>query len=109
MSITSQSRSPSLSVAPAGVPPRRQATGPIRVRLDRAYLRLIAFWKGTELDRQLAAGIDPHTTEVLALRAERITERRSRTRVANGLARALSIAQETAPGLTAAVRPRASK
>ena len=36
-----------------------------------------------------------------------LTTRRNRDRVANGLARALRTAQDTTPGFTAAIRPRA--
>jgi hypothetical protein len=76
-------------------------------RLDRAYARLLALRHAGELDRQLRAGVDPQTSAALALRAERITGRRSRTSLANGLAGALSSAQHATPGLTSAVRPQA--
>jgi hypothetical protein len=72
-------------------------------------MRLAAALRGGELDRRLAAGIDPQTTEVLALRAAKITARRSRTRVADGLARARLSAGRPSPGFTAAMRPDAAE
>jgi hypothetical protein len=76
-------------------------------RVDRVHVRLFALRHRGELDRQLGAGVNPQTSAALALRAARITGRRSRTRLANGLAGALSSAQHATPGLTAAVRPQA--
>ena len=109
MSVTSSARSPRRSVTSPGIP-RRSASGPaLRGRLDRAHQRLIACWRGAELDRQLATGISPGTTGVLTLRAQRITRRRSRTSLAAGLARALRSAERTTPGLTAALRAQASE
>jgi hypothetical protein len=102
MSVTSDPRSSRLPVAPTGTTRERtggRARGP---RLGDARLHLLAGWQSGELDRRLAAGVDPQTTDVLALRAERITTRRSRTRVANGLTRALRSARQSKPGLTAA-------
>jgi hypothetical protein len=107
MSVTTDSPSPRPSVTPSGVSRRSGGGRGPRVRLGRAPLRLIACWRSGELDCQLAAGINPQTTTVLALHAERIIERRSRTRLANGLTRALRSARDTAPGFTAAVRPYA--
>jgi hypothetical protein len=109
MSITSDPRSPSLPVAPAESRRRRRGGRAPRVGLGRVHRRLIAALHGGELDRRLAAGIDPQTTDVLALRAATITTRRSRTRVADGLAGAQRSAGRAAPGLTASMRPCASE
>jgi hypothetical protein len=75
------------------------------MHLGYLRLRLIATWRSTELDRQLAAGVDPQTSNLLALRARKLTGRRSRKRVADGLVRVYRRAQNTTPGFTAAVRP----
>jgi hypothetical protein len=72
---------------------------------QRIRIAAVVGWRGARLDRQLAAGASPHASAVLALRAQRITGRRSRRRLADGLARALHDAQGTTPGFTAAVRP----
>lgn len=66
---------------------------------------MVVRWQAASLDRELAAGVSPGTSEVLALRARTITGRRSRANVARGLATALRSAGDTAPGFTAAVPP----
>jgi hypothetical protein len=77
-----------------------------RSRVQRRPVRsaLLVWWRALELDRQLAAGADPNSDAVLAMRAQRITAARSRRRVSRGLAGALSRAQDGHPGFTAAVR-----
>jgi hypothetical protein len=70
----------------------------------RLRLALIVEWRASELDRQLAAGLSPWRSDELAFRAHRITRRRSRSRLADGLSRAVRAAQEVT-GFTAAVRP----
>src|SRR5450755_470193 len=70
MSITSHPSGPGISVTPVGMSRRHAAAHAVRVRLARAYLRPSAHWRGAELDRQLAAGVSPQLTAVLALRAE---------------------------------------
>ncbi len=65
---------------------------------------LLAWWHALELDRQLAAGADPRSSAVLAMRARRITAARSRRRISGGLAGALGRARGGHPGFTAAVR-----
>ena len=72
----------------------------------RIGLVLAAWWRASELDRQLGAGTSPRTSAILALRAQRLASRRSRRRLADGLARALRSARDTTPGFSAAVRPR---
>lgn len=107
MSVTSDPRNPGLSATPSGVARRAPAGRSTGGRLDRAYARLLALRHRGELDRQLSAGVNPQTSAALALRAERITGRRSRTNLAAGLAGALRSAQHATPGLTSAVRPQA--
>jgi hypothetical protein len=107
MSVTSDPGNPSLSAAPSGVAGRAAAGRATGGRLDRAHARLLALRHAGELDRQLGAGVNPQTTAALTLRAERITRRRSRVSLANGLAGALHSAQHATPGLTSAVRPQA--
>jgi hypothetical protein len=102
MSVTTDPRSSRLPVAPTGTSRKRRRGRAGTARLGYARLHLLAGWNSGELDRRLAAGVDPETTDVLALRAERITTRRGRTRVANGLTRALRSARHSKPGLTAA-------
>jgi hypothetical protein len=72
-----------------------------------ARLALIVWWRGTELDRWLAAGADPSAKDELALRARNLTTARSRKRLADALAGVLRSAGKERPGFTAAVRPRA--
>jgi hypothetical protein len=107
MSVTSNPRNPRLSATPSGVlgpaAQGRSAGG----RLDRAYARLLVLRHRGELDRQLRAGVNPQASTALALRAERLTRRRSRTSLAHGLTRALGSAKHATPGLSAAVRPQA--
>jgi hypothetical protein len=74
-------------------------------RCRRVRLALIAGWRAAELDRQLAQGASPHTSALLAIRAERLTGRRYRARMAAGLDRAVRDAEGAGRGLTAAVRP----
>jgi len=68
-------------------------------------LTLIAGWHAGELDRQLAAGVSPGASALLAVRGERLTSRRYRARMAAGLARAVRDADPTRTGFSAAVRP----
>jgi hypothetical protein len=74
-------------------------------RWRRVRLALIAGWRAGELDRQLAAGVSPDASELLAIRGERLTSRRYRARMAAGLARVVRDAESTARGFSAAVRP----
>lgn len=70
----------------------------------RIRLSAVVRWGAAWLDQELASGIGPQASEVLALRARRITGRRSRANVASGLKRALFGAEDAAPGFTAAER-----
>lgn len=68
-----------------------------RIRLSAVVRR-----EAARLDRELASGISPQTSEALALRARRIAGRGNRVTVASELARALFSAEDAAPGFTAA-------
>ena len=83
-------------------PPGRlgKGAGPLRA----VRLAIIAAWRAPRLDRELAAGSPPNPGTLLAVRGRRITGRRGRARVADGLARAVRDAG-TSPGVGAAVPP----
>lgn len=70
----------------------------------RVRLSVFVRWGAAWLDRELASGVGPHTSEALAIRARRITGRRSRANVARGLVQALFTAEDAAPGFSAAER-----
>ena len=53
-------------------------------------LRLRAVWHRWRLDRELAAGLDPHTSDEHALRAEQLVDPRRRARLARSLRRAVA-------------------
>jgi hypothetical protein len=72
---------------------------------SRVRLAVSAWWRAPGLDRQLAAGASPQESMLLALRARRITSRRGRGRVGDGLARAMRDARATRVGFSAAVGP----
>jgi hypothetical protein len=91
---------PSTGVA-SSWPPTRLAAGSWR----RVRLAAIVHWQAARIDRELAAGVSPRTSDALTLRAHMITRRRSRETVARGLARALRSAIDANPGFTAAVAP----
>jgi hypothetical protein len=76
-------------------------------RLGDLLLHLYAAWHSSTLDRELAGGIDPHTSAVLALRARKLTSPRGRKLVADGLAGALRRAKQNSPGISAALQPDA--
>jgi len=59
-----------------------------------------------ELDRRLAAGESPWTSEALGARARQITAPRSRRQLAAGLAGVMRSARAGAPAWTAAARSR---
>ena len=71
--------------------------GRIRVMLE-------AWCRAPALDRQLAAGANVGSSAALVRRAEKLTGRRSRGQVADGLRRALRSARDGTSALTAAVR-----
>lgn len=77
-----------------------------RVRRPRLRLALTVWWRGAELDRRLADGEDPASSDALALRARRITTARSRARLAGGLAGAVRSAGGERAVFTAAIRPQ---
>jgi hypothetical protein len=59
--------------------------------------------QSASLDRELAAGVLPRGSGALAMRALRITRRRSRASLAHGLARIVRTASDPSPRLTAAL------
>jgi hypothetical protein len=70
-------------------------------------VRLSVLLHRLTLDRELAAGVDPHSSPQLTLRAAQLTGTRNRRRLADGLERLLADARR--PGvLSSAIRPRAS-
>jgi hypothetical protein len=71
----------------------------------RIRLAWIASWRAASLDRKLAAGTIPLNGSALAIRARRITSRRGRKRVADGLMRASRDAGTVTAGFTAAIPP----
>jgi hypothetical protein len=71
------------------------------------HLALIAWWQAPRLDAELAAGVNPAASAVIGTRAQLITRRRSRRRVADGLAGALARARSGNQGITAAIPPHA--
>lgn len=96
------------------VSPLDHATSPWLAPRSRAHRggrirgRLSARWHAWELDHELAAGTSPQASAALAVRAQQITSRRSRRRVADGLARALRSVEPSGAGFTAAARPDAA-
>ncbi len=102
MSVTSNPSNPLDHAAPSPWTARRTAAR----SQGRARAALSARWNAWDLDRQLAAGVDPRLSPALTLRADRITARRNRQRVADGLGRALR-SPHTRAAFTAAIRPDA--
>jgi hypothetical protein len=74
-------------------------------RWRRGRLLLIASWRAAELDRQLAAGVNPGASPLLTTRSRRLTSPRYRGRIAEGLTRATRHATANTRGFSAAVRP----
>lgn len=74
-------------------------------RWPRVRLALIARWRAAQLDRQLAAGVSPAASSLLAMRSERLTSPRFRARVADGLSRSIRDVETRTPGFSAAARP----
>ncbi len=102
MSVTSN---PSQPLDHAATSPWTARRTPARSQ-GRARAALSARWNAWDLDRQLAAGVDPRLSPALALRAKRITAARNRQRIADGLGRTLR-SPHTRAAFTAAVRPDA--
>jgi hypothetical protein len=65
-----------------------------------------ARWAGADLDRRLAAGADPHSDRLLALRAARLATPASRALVATGLERAVASVDKPKSPLSAAIPVR---
>jgi hypothetical protein len=66
---------------------------------------VFVWWHAANLDRELAAGVRVRSSDAHALRAVRITGRRRRASLADGLARVLRNASDSRPRFTAAVPP----
>jgi len=81
---------------------RRRFAKPRRGGL-RARISVLAH-RG-RLDRLLAAGLDPVTSDELCLRAAQITRPSHREALASGLERALDAAERTGPRMSSAVPP----
>ncbi len=71
----------------------------------RPLLRLRLLLNSGELDRVLASGADPASSELLAARSAQLTGRRIRTRLASGLSAFIDPPRGPA-GLSSAIRPR---
>jgi len=95
-----------VSIRPGAARPSNARPKRGRSRRPRLGLALTVAWRATELDRRLAAGEEPWVSDELALRARRLTTRRTREHVATGLAGALRSAGSGGAVFTAAVRPR---
>jgi len=59
--------------------------------LGGLWLRLVAWSRSSALDRELAAGVDPLTSDELSLRARQLQTAKSRTRLACGLRGAVNL------------------
>lgn len=77
-----------------------------RSRGRRPFLSMAALLRANGLDRQLASGIEPWRTPLLAARARQLTGDRKRRSLARGLDQLVEQAEEPASvALTAAVSP----
>ena len=75
-------------------------------RRGRLRALLLVAWRGAELDRQLAGGMEPQSSLLLALRAGQLTSAHGRRRVADGLERTYRRAQPASSlCFTATVQP----
>jgi hypothetical protein len=73
--------------------------------LGGIWLRCTTRWRARELDRQLAAGVDPMQSDELSLRVGRLGSCRTRRRIACGLRGAVALAERDAyPVMGAAPR-----
>jgi hypothetical protein len=81
----------------AGRPARPQRTlitgDPLAIRPSRVTERLLARALGASLDRQLAAGLTPESSPLLAARAQRIVAIRSRQQLARNWENLLRVAR----------------
>jgi len=75
--------------------------------LGGVWLRCVAWSHARELDRQLAAGVDPMQSDELSLRVGQLGSSRNRRRIACGLRGAVALAERDAyPIMVAAPRIR---
>ncbi|MBV8954543.1 MAG: hypothetical protein JO153_13935 [Solirubrobacterales bacterium] len=103
-----------MSVAAQPPPVETHLRGPTARARPRRPLQdlrvlIVAAWRGAALDRELAAGANPHLSALLARRAQTLTSARNRNTVGRGLARALRSAQRPPGGFTAAIWPVTSE
>src|SRR5687767_14339266 len=73
------------------VPDARLARRTRGLVLGGVWLRLVTWWRSSALDRELAAGLDPLTSDELSLRAGQLQSVTSRARLACGLRGAVNL------------------
>ena len=78
-------------------------------RSPRLPVRLTAWWRGARFDDALAAGADPATDPRLAAHAARLARPHQIEAVADGLERAVRVAERPQPLLSSAVPVRADE
>jgi hypothetical protein len=71
-----------------------RSRGPL---LGGMWLRCTTRWRARELDRQLAAGVDPMQSDQLSLRVGQLGSPRSRRRIACALRGAVALAERDHP------------
>jgi hypothetical protein len=72
----------------------------------RPFLSIVALLRANGLDRQLASGVEPWRTPLLAARARQLTSDRKRRLLARGMEQLVEQAEEPARvSLTAAISP----
>lgn len=80
----------------------RRSRGPL---LGGSWLRVVTAWRATDLDRQLANGIDPMLSDELSLRAGQLRSAGTRVRLACALRDAVELANgQRAPLITTRLR-----
>jgi hypothetical protein len=73
------------------VPGARLARRTRGLVLGGLWLRLVTWSRSSALDRELAAGVDPLTSDELSLRAGQLQSAKSRNRLACGLRGAVNL------------------
>jgi hypothetical protein len=80
----------------------RRSRGPL---LGGIWLHIVARWRASDLDRQLANGIDPMQSDELSLRVGQLGSAGTRVRLAGALRRAVELAKgQRAPLVTTRLR-----
>jgi hypothetical protein len=80
----------------------RRSRGPL---LGGVSLRCVTWWHARELDRQLAAGVDPLQSDELSLRVGQLGSARNRRRLACALRGAVALAARDAYPVAVAAHP----